>query len=84
MTEVLKNPVIMRVFPLFPPVTFVPDVCPLCDRIVTNEDMGGQAMNMLPIRSEWKRRIKRAERQKREQKAAGKAKGKAKKQTIEK
>lgn len=41
-------------------------------------------MNMLPIHSERKRRIKWAERQKREQKAAGKAKGQAKKQTIEK
>ena len=33
-------------------------------------------MNMLPIRSEWKRRIKWAEKQRKEQKPVGKAKKK--------
>jgi hypothetical protein len=32
-------------------------------------------MNMLPIKSEWKRRIKWAEKQKKQQKSAGKASG---------
>jgi hypothetical protein len=43
--------------------------------------MRGQAMNMLPINSEWKRRIKWAEKQ---QKAADKAKEQAKKKTMQK
>lgn len=41
-------------------------------------------MNMLPINTEWKRRIKWAEKQRKEQKPVGKAKGQAKKETYEK
>lgn len=41
-------------------------------------------MNMLPINSEWKRRIKWAEKQQREQKAVNKAKEQAKKKMIQK
>lgn len=34
-------------------------------------------MNMLPIKSEWKRRIKWTEKQRKQQKSAGKASGQA-------
>ncbi|MDF2568680.1 MAG: hypothetical protein K0R55_284 [Sporomusa sp.] len=41
-------------------------------------------MNMLPINSEWKRRIRWAEKQQREQKVADKAKEQAKKKMMQK